>query len=304
MNLNNVLGFLFAFFVLFLFIFYWFIPYKPVIFEVEDNNFNFSLNQSASGDMQFYNNMRYPSNHISYSIQDCPLNKKNQMERAFEILSNRTILYFYPVDSGEQISVMCDSTTKLEGGLFIAGEGGPTQIINAGDFNLITHGEILLIRDSLCPNPNIALHELLHALGFDHSGNPKNIMYNITSCDQEIGQDTLDLINSLYSIPGYPDLAFGNVSAVMKGRYLNLNLTIKNNGFADAADSELEIFGDGNSLRKIDIGPVNLGYGRIIVLKNILVTSFEINKITLVINSDFNEVSKENNEISLLVKER
>ena len=62
----------------------------------------------------------------------------------------------------------------MKEGLFIAGEGGPSNITKSGDFSVITHGSILLIKESKCERPNIAIHELLHALGFDHSENPNN----------------------------------------------------------------------------------------------------------------------------------
>jgi len=72
--------------------------------------------------------MRYPNSKISYKIYDCPLQKKDNMKRAFEMISNKTILDFYSINSNEEISVTCDSKNKIEEGLFIAGEGGPTNM--------------------------------------------------------------------------------------------------------------------------------------------------------------------------------
>ncbi len=53
--------------------------------------------------------------------------KRDNMKRAFQIISDKTVLSFYPVESNEEISVTCDSRTKIKGGLFIAGEGGPNK---------------------------------------------------------------------------------------------------------------------------------------------------------------------------------
>lgn len=175
-------------------------------------------NQIITGN-QFYPNMRFPDNNISYKInKECSLTKQNQMQRAFEIIEEKTILEFYPIPSNEEITITCQETERktekyLKANFFIAGEGGPTEIIRLQNFSLINKGEILLIRNSKCPNPNIAIHELLHVLGFDHSNNPKDIMYNITECDQEISLETLNIINKIYSIPSRPDLQITNASA-------------------------------------------------------------------------------------------
>ena len=122
---------------------------------------------------------------------------------------------------------------------FVAGEGGPTNISSTNDFNVITHGQVLLLRDSDCPTPNVATHELLHALGFAHSTNPNNVMYPVTNCDQTIGQDIPELINTLYSTPSYSDLSFANASAIIHGRYLDTNISISNNGLNDSEQGNI-----------------------------------------------------------------
>jgi len=201
MGFKTFFSLLFIIFAVSLLILYWFVPFRTLDFGVKSNNFNFSLNHSEMQDMQFYPNMIYPNPEISYKIYDCPLQKKNDMENAFEIVSNLSVLEFYPITQDEEISVTCDSKNKMEEGLFIAGEGGPTRIIEAGEFNVILHGKVLLIRDSKCERPNIALHEILHTLGFDHSDNPNNIMYYLSKCKQTIGSDIPELIHELYVFP-------------------------------------------------------------------------------------------------------
>ena len=151
-------------------------------------NSNFTLN-AGSESMQFYPNMRFPTNELTYRIEKCTLQKENDMKLAFQIIADKTSLEFFQVKSNEEIYVTCDSKTKIEDGLFIAGEGGPSNITQTDLFNVISKGNILLLRDSACPNPNIALHELLHVLGFDHSTNKNNVMYPVTNCKQTI--DTL-----------------------------------------------------------------------------------------------------------------
>ncbi len=287
--------------IIFASLFFYMLPTNPVSFEVKYNNTNFSIDGSSV--MQYYPNMRFSSPDISYRISStCPLQKQNDMENAFTIMENLTPLVFYPVDNNEEITVTCEDRNQIENGMFVAGEGGPKQIIVAGNFNIITSGEILLIRNSDCPKPNIAIHELLHVLGFNHSVNPANIMYNVSNCDQTIGDDTLKLLNDLYSIPSYPDLIFENASATMSGRFLNLDMNILNVGLADANSSDVAIYADNNLIRKIDINPVEIGNGISLHISNIWVAQLNVNNINLVIETNFSEINKENNKITLGIR--
>ena len=297
MGLKIFLSFIFFIFCIGSLIVYWFIPFGTTEFGTKSSNSNFNVNQS--GDMQFYQNMRYSDSEISYNIYDCPLQKKNDMEKAFDIISNRSVLRFSSVEEDSEISVTCDSKNRIEDGLFIAGEGGPSKIIKGNKFNVILKGEILLIRDSNCENPNVALHELLHALGFDHSENPNNIMYPISKCKQTIGDDIFMLINELYSTPSQPDLTFENVSAVMHGKYLNVNMSISNYGLKDSMESKIFIYADDKFVKEIELEALKIGYGRIISLSNLFVKQINVNSLDFFIDYNFSELEKNNNRINL-----
>lgn len=301
MGWKALLTFVLVLFICALMLFYLFAPFKTVIFEIHSGNSNFSLENNLEG-MQFYPNMRYPNSQISYQISNCPLQKKNEMERAFEMISEVSVLDFYPTENNEEISVTCEEKTKMEEGLFIAGEGGPTNITQAGDFNVITHGSVLLIRESKCENPNVALHELLHALGFDHSENQNNIMYEITGCDRTIGEDIPTFIDEIYAIPSSPDLVFGNVSAVINGRYLDTNLEVRNNGLKKSEAVKIKISVDGELASVIDLDALNIGYGKKIMLTNVWVPKVNVNELEFLIESDFSELEKNNNRIILKIK--
>ena len=283
---------------------YWFVPFNSVQFEVKSGNYNFTVGNESKGIIQFYPNMRFPSPMISYRIDNCPLQKKNDMERAFEIIENKTSLTFYPVTSNEEISVTCDSKNKIEGGLFIAGEGGPTNITRSGEYNVILHGTILLIRQSECERPNVAIHELLHVLGFAHSSNPNNIMYEVSRCNQVIGDDTIELLNNLYAIPSYPDLAFENVSAKMNGKYLDANISVRNIGLRRAGSAKIGIYADGEFAKSINLDSLDVGYGKVILLRNTLILKSNIKELSFIIDYSGNELKKENNKIVLEVSQQ
>jgi len=299
MGWRSVLAAFIAVFLVLLLFFYWIFPLETIDFTFSPKNSNFTLDSNGSEGMQFYKNLRYPDKEISYRIDGCNLQKTDEMRRSFNAIENIAILNFYSVDSDEEISVTCDEKTKYEGELFIAGEGGPVNITKTENFNVIHQGAITLIRESKCENPNIGIHELLHALGFDHSENPNNIMYPVSKCSQTIGQDIPDTINQLYSFPSLPDIMFENVSASMSGRYIDLNMTIRNQGLADSPGGTIEVYADGKNVQEIHFEQLKIGYGRIITITNIFVLQKSINEIRFFINTNFEELEKGNNEAIL-----
>ena len=303
MRIKGLIAFLFFLLVFFLLLFYWVIPLNTRSFEVSYGTGNFSVDNLKS-QMQFYPNMRYLDKDISYSIdKDCSVQKKDEMDRAFRILEEKTILGFYPVNVKPEIYVTCQERDIIEGRVFIAGEGGPTKISNSGDFNIIHEGKILLIRSSECSEPNIALHELLHALGFEHSPNPENIMYNFTRCNQKIGEDMIGLINELYSIRPYPDLIFESVSAKMDGMVLKVNVSVRNFGLAPSEKSRVLVLSNDNEIFDIYVDELLPGYGMIIYSEKPILR-LSVDEISFIIKYDAEELSKENNKIVLEIKKQ
>ncbi|HLA23424.1 MAG TPA: matrixin family metalloprotease [Candidatus Nanoarchaeia archaeon] len=304
MSWNAFFGFIFFLIVLVLLGTYWFLPLGEIDFSpyVYKGNSNISVGNFSDAE-QFYDNMRYQKKVISYSINDCPLSKQDEMERAFEIVSNLTVLEFYSVNSGEEISVTCDSKTRFdEEKRFIAGEGGPSKIIQSGDFNVILNGDILLIRESKCPRPNIAIHELFHALGYNHSENPGSVMYSVTNCEQEVEDDLIKSVNEIYSFPSNPDLVFENVSATMNGKYLDANMTIKNIGLIDSNAGKVVIYADEKQIHEVELSVMGVGRGFTISVWNVYVPKISISEIKFAIVYNQEELQKNNNKIILKIK--
>ncbi len=299
-----VLGFFILVVILGAIAYYLFMPFTSIEFFPGSANSNFSLNSSLPAEMLFYPNLRYASSDISYNIDMtlCTLEKQDDMVRAFGIIQNRTVLKFYPVNSNADITVTCDEKVVVDENYFVAGEGGPVNITQSGSFNVIRSGKILLLKESNCPNPNIAIHELLHALGFNHSQNENNIMYPVTTCDEAISDDIPALINNLYSVPSYPDLSLQNVSAIIHGKFLDTNITIVNNGLRDAESSELVISAAGAEIKREAITPLDLGTGISFVFRNIQMQNTNIAELDYSLQYDFNEIDKANNQVKLKIK--
>lgn len=303
-GLKAVLIVLFVLLVISLLAFYWVMPFNSIEFFSSSGNSNFSLNSSVPSEMQFYPNLRYSHSNISYDIDAslCTIKKQDDMLRAFDIIGNLTVLSFHPKKSNPNILITCDDKVVVEEDYFVAGEGGPVNITKSGEFNVISEGKILLLKESDCENPNVAIHELLHALGFNHSTNRNNIMYPVTKCSETIGDDIPLLINELYSIPSYSDLSFGNVSAMIHGRYLDTNITIVNHGLIKAGSSELVISGGGDEIDKQAIIPLEAGTEITFFFRNIPMGNININELEYTLQSDFNEIDKGNNQVILKIK--
>ncbi len=299
--LKSILVIIFLIFVVSILWIYWFTGFSDVQLssksKIQDSNF--SINFTNPENMQFYENLRYSDSRISYRIADkCTLQKKADAERAFDILENKTILDFYSVNNNEEILITCESRQKIKEDFFIAGEGGPVNISRAGQFNVIHYGQVLLIRQSECPNPNIALHEILHALGFDHSSNPNNIMYEISECSQTLGEDIPLFIDELYSIPSKPDLVFEEISPLIHdGKYLDLNMSIKNTGLKSSEKAFVNLYLDNEIYEKIEIKELEVGSGMKFTIQNLKLKTTNFNEMKFIIEANFEELDKANNEV-------
>ena len=281
---------------------YLFKPFDDqIVFQEESISNNFSESGIENNSNQFYQNMRYPSKQITFKLNDCPLAKASEFVHATQILSNETILDFKQVSANEEISVFCSQEDKFREKMFIAGEGGPIKIIESGNFNVILQGEILLIKKSECHLPLVAMHELLHALGFDHSTNPNNVLYNISYCKQTLGEDLPIMINKLYSVESRPDLVVKNTSALTKGKYLDLNFSITNEGLRDSSQSKIKIYVNDALVELLDLDLLKLGTGSRSFLKNIKLKTTDVKTIKVMVESDDLEIKKNNNIKSMSV---
>ncbi|MDA3836843.1 MAG: matrixin family metalloprotease [Nanoarchaeota archaeon] len=281
---------------------YFFMPQGDISFLQQEKSPEFNLGNN-SVEMQFYENMRFPEKTISYAINDdCNLRKRQDMTIAFETLANLTVLDFYQVPGNEQITVACQEKSVVEEGMFIAGEGGPTDITDGTRFKVILNGNILLIKDSDCERPNVAIHELLHVLGFNHSENENNILYPVSRCKQTIGDEILKRIADLYSTPTLPDLSLNNVSTSSEGRKLNVNLSIRNEGLKKSSESQIQIYADDKMIKEIKVDEIEIGNGIRIELQNLWLSKITIKQLRIVINSTDSELSDTNNQVLFIVE--
>lgn len=289
---------------------YAFIYFVPVLQKT--NYGNFVLSKEASPEMlqnlslkseQFYPNLRYQDKTIRYSISDgCDFARRNGAERAFDFISEKTILEFDEDRTNPEIAILCSDVapTAEEKNHFVAGEGGPSKIINTGSFQVILFGKVSLYRADICDEPKVAEHEILHALGFDHNSNKNSILYPITDCKQEIGEEIIEDINELYSIPSLPDLAIDEINAGRKGRYIDFRINVSNRGLRDSEESILYVYSAGKSIYEYPLNRMEMGKRKAVTITNLFSTSAS-DMLRFEVKTSEAEISTANNvaEVSL-----
>ncbi|MEK6925467.1 MAG: CARDB domain-containing protein [Nanoarchaeota archaeon] len=253
---------------------------------------------------QFYENMRYPSNEINYNIaESCPENKKTKMEEAFSILEEKTVLEFnHTSESNAALKILCSDVSPQaeEENHFIAGEGGPSRVINSTLYSVILEGKVALYREGSCNNANVAIHELLHALGFDHNNDENSILYPTLACDQVIDEEIIDSINELYEISSAPELAFEELTATKSGRYVNFHMEVINKGLIQANNVKVAIYADDEFVDNFELNSISVGAKKIIDVENLKI-DLNAKSIEFVIDyeNQIPEILEDNNRVKL-----
>ncbi|MEK6825675.1 MAG: matrixin family metalloprotease [Nanoarchaeota archaeon] len=234
--------------------------------------------KSFSPVQQFYPNIRFPDSELTYVLDPaCDRKKEENILGAFSLLSSRTILRFSPALEGKtpSIRVLCSEVAPApdQSRHFVAGEGGPNELINISSFYIILQSKISLYRSDRCSQPKIALHELLHALGFNHTSDPESIMYPVSSCSQQLDESIIDEINRLYRIPSAPDLVLDAVSVSRIGNTLSFAANVSNRGFVSVLSANLSVYSGGTFLKSFSLTENGLPIGamRLLHVKNMQV---------------------------------
>lgn len=297
--------------IIFIIIFGTYFLYLNIPGEPENLNFSVSKppiiikDQVFAEVSQFYPNMKFNHNSISYEIDPYCSNKKRQrMISAFNDLSSKLkIISFYEVFDNSDIEVSCSEEKKesVDETYFIAGEGGAKEIIQTERYNIITNGTVLLYKEintQECNWANIELHELIHVFGFGHSNNSNSLMYPyLEDCNQKLDESIIKELIRLYSEENLADLYFSGKNAVKKGRYLDFDLSIKNSGSIISKQTKFSVLEDGKLVKEFDLDPISYGGGVVVEIKNLKLNSRNPKEIRFIIDKEdlVKEIDEENN---------
>jgi hypothetical protein len=277
---------------------YW--PREPIVYNRVDVP-EVIVDTPTLPSKQFYTNMRYADKRISYTIADsCDASRRNSMLEALGIISEKTPLVFYPVTQGiAEISVLCSNVAPQadEENHFVAGEGGPAQVLNTTKYSLIMTGKIALYRQDRCDGAKVATHELLHALGFDHNNNKKSILYPTLDCAQTIDPSIISSITEIYAVPSLANFKFHEVTAKNTGRYLHFTIDVLNEGLVSSSGPViLSVYADDKLIKEFELGPIAVGARKILSVENLRVsTSAKRVKFEIDPKNDYFEINENDN---------
>ncbi|HLC54730.1 MAG TPA: matrixin family metalloprotease [Candidatus Nanoarchaeia archaeon] len=282
------------------------LPTVPITLQVMPQDDNLSVPHQYSASKQFYPNMRFATHAITYGFEEaCSDKKRASVREAVFILESESALDFIeqPVRDA-QVDVLCSEIwpEPKQTGHFIAGEGGPTEIINTTLYSVIREGKISLYRDENCDRPLIALHEILHVLGFDHNSNPHSILYPILDCAQELDRYIVESINALYEEESLPDLVIMNANATKERRYVSFSIEIVNRGLVESGNAKLDVLEGDRVLRTFDLGNLDIGVRKTLSVQN-LKASRSGSEIRFRVVSSSRELDENNNYLALSAAE-
>ncbi len=287
---------------------YW--PREPVDLQIVPGNSGTNVVvENNLPSKQFYQNMRYQDKLITYSIANsCSSDRISDIEEAFMNIESLTVLAFDRTNGDAMIKVLCSDVAPEAGqeNYFVAGEGGPSRVLNSTLYSVILEGKISLFREDRCDGAKVATHELLHALGFDHNNNPESILYPTLECSQQIDSEIIESINLIYQPESLPDLFFYISTATKSGRYLNFNIEVLNQGLRESAPTEISVYSEDKFVEKFDIGAVGIGSRKILTVENLRLPG-DTDKITFIVDEENNvdELYDNNNQAVLrLVPQR
>jgi len=271
----------------------------------QNKNFELPLVNASGEIIQFFPNMRFNHNNLTYFINpECSQEKVNRMNQAFSIIAQETAIISFTQDSEENADILIGCSIdsyETEKNVFIAGEGGPTKIMNLSVYPLILRGKVMLYNESSCDYPITELHELFHVFGFDHINNSETIMYPYVGCNQKINPEMIEKIKELYSIPAEAEIYFEKINASKRGIYLDFDVMIRNEGLIDAKNITLDVYSENKKIDSFDVGSLESGEGTNFNVGNLKLTSRNAENIKMILTTETDEYNLENNLAELKV---
>ncbi len=286
------------------------LPSKSVNLFANFKGGEFKVANLSGNVKQFYSNMRFANNKLSYKIDDlCDDDKVERVKEAFDIIRDRTgIISFYLSTGNVDVEVSCinEMHSAEDIGSYIAGEGGGGFYVPTERYAILENRTIKLYdSNTKCNWPIVELHELAHVLGFDHSANEESLMYPILqNCKQKLDESIINDLKILYSQEALADLYFVDVSGEKSGRYLDFTISVGNSGLITAENVILTVYDENKEIEEFKLGDVKPGAKTNLKIQNLKLSSRTSDNIDIKIDSDnlIKEIDELNNNVNLEIK--
>ena len=89
----------------------------------------------------------------------------------------------------------------------------------------------------------------------------------------------------------------------MHGRYLDTTINVRNNGLKESENTTILIYANNKIVNEIPIGTLDIGYGLSISMNNTWISVINVKTLDFLINSNSEELQKNNNRIRLEIDE-
>lgn len=231
--------------------------------------------------------------------------------------TNNTVSFFVTSSPAADVTVEWVSSLK-EKAMDTLGNTD-IKFINISGTGLIQSADIQLLTKSgpkqlsTIDMTNLAIHEMGHALGLNHSDDENDIMYPILVVPSKeikgIPDKEVSRLQEIYSVEPEPDLRIieANVSKATVKRIttfylINISLIIENNGLVDAISPQMAISTDGIAVKNDTLPDIQIGNSLSVTLGNLRVEKdFSAIEIMLDPNNVIDELNETNNFINVEV---